>query len=288
MKDNTQPTRTLTKNGPRLISERKLEANRENAKKSSGPRTARGKAFSRRNAVKHGLCASDLFPLMRLPTESEQEFLDFHHLLREEYQPVGFEEEWLVKRIAICRWRLDRAWRHENAEISSAVIDAYFKEFENDRKVLDTKLQAQRRYESQISAEFEKLLNDADKEIDAGNGIPADFKVRLATVDFPNRSICEFYAKHQIARHPELLASSARDADLVVAYLTAKAVNTFRHLPEPMPLYQKLKVACEQQAIPSREAVDRMVRYESLAERGLRKALDRLETLQRRRRGERG
>ena len=77
MKDKTQPTLTLTKNGPRLISERKLKANRENAKKSTGPRTARGKAFSRRNAVKHGLCASDLFPLLGLPTESEQEFLDF-------------------------------------------------------------------------------------------------------------------------------------------------------------------------------------------------------------------
>ena len=40
MKDKTQPTRTLTKNGPRLISKRKLKANRENAKKSTGPRTA--------------------------------------------------------------------------------------------------------------------------------------------------------------------------------------------------------------------------------------------------------
>ena len=72
----------------------------------------------------------------------------------------------------------------------------------------------------------------------------------------------------------------------MVAYLTAKAVNTFRHLPEPMPLFDKLKIACEQQAIPNREAVDRMIRYEAAAERSLSKALDRLETLQRRRRGE--
>jgi hypothetical protein len=42
----------------KLISQRKLEANRANAKKSTGPRTARGKAFSRRNAVCHGLTST--------------------------------------------------------------------------------------------------------------------------------------------------------------------------------------------------------------------------------------
>src|SRR5690349_5423936 len=43
-----------------LISQRKLEANRANAKKSTGPRTPRGKAFSRRNAVSHGLSSTTL------------------------------------------------------------------------------------------------------------------------------------------------------------------------------------------------------------------------------------
>jgi hypothetical protein len=33
----------------------KVEANRRNALKSTGPRTAQGKANSRKNAVKHGL-----------------------------------------------------------------------------------------------------------------------------------------------------------------------------------------------------------------------------------------
>jgi len=102
MKEETLPAASLTRvKPPRRVSERKLKANRENAKKSTGPRSARGKAFSRRNAVKHGLCAKDLFPLLQLPTENEQDFLDFHDQLREEHQPVGFEEEWEVGRIAI-------------------------------------------------------------------------------------------------------------------------------------------------------------------------------------------
>jgi hypothetical protein len=38
-----------------MASKRQIAANRRNAKKSSGPRTADGKAWSRRNALSHGL-----------------------------------------------------------------------------------------------------------------------------------------------------------------------------------------------------------------------------------------
>jgi len=46
----------------RPISERKLQANRANAKRSTGPKTEAGKAASRRNALKHGIasCSVDL------------------------------------------------------------------------------------------------------------------------------------------------------------------------------------------------------------------------------------
>ena len=38
-----------------MVSDRKLSANRENAKKSSGPKSHRGKRRSARNALSHGL-----------------------------------------------------------------------------------------------------------------------------------------------------------------------------------------------------------------------------------------
>jgi hypothetical protein len=38
-----------------MTSECKTDANRENARQSTGPRTSRGKARARRNAVRHGL-----------------------------------------------------------------------------------------------------------------------------------------------------------------------------------------------------------------------------------------
>lgn len=54
------------------ISERKLQANRANAKKSTGPRTERGKSWSRRNAVKRGLLSNAvLFHSDRTAVEPE-------------------------------------------------------------------------------------------------------------------------------------------------------------------------------------------------------------------------
>ncbi|MGC2475665.1 MAG: hypothetical protein WA485_15090 [Candidatus Sulfotelmatobacter sp.] len=44
----------------RPISERKLQANRANAKRSTGPRTEAGKAVARRNALKHGILSRSL------------------------------------------------------------------------------------------------------------------------------------------------------------------------------------------------------------------------------------
>jgi hypothetical protein len=41
-----------------MASERQIEANRKNAKRSTGPKTPQGKAKSRRNALFHGLSRS--------------------------------------------------------------------------------------------------------------------------------------------------------------------------------------------------------------------------------------
>lgn len=44
----------------RPISARKVQANRANAKRSTGPRTAAGKAVSRRNALRHGILSRSI------------------------------------------------------------------------------------------------------------------------------------------------------------------------------------------------------------------------------------
>ena len=43
-----------------MTSERKIEANRRNAQRSTGPKTEEGKDKVRLNALKHGLCAETI------------------------------------------------------------------------------------------------------------------------------------------------------------------------------------------------------------------------------------
>jgi hypothetical protein len=96
-------------NEPRTPSEAKINANRENAKKSTGPRTAEGKNASSRNRLLHGLRANKHILLDEDPEEFL--FLLDDHLDR--FQPVGASEENLVLRIAADQCRLDRVFSME-------------------------------------------------------------------------------------------------------------------------------------------------------------------------------
>ena len=87
-----------------ITSEKKIQANRQNALKSTGPRTAEGKAIVAKNAVKHGLCARHIV----INGESSIEFADFKDSLIAQFQPDGMLELLLVNRIIAGFWRLRR------------------------------------------------------------------------------------------------------------------------------------------------------------------------------------
>src|SRR5215211_3296493 len=92
-----------------MASKKQIEANRQNALKSSGPKTPQGKATARLNATKHGLLSQvDL-----LPGEDEEALKELAERLRAELQPVGEIESLLVEKIIDATWRLRRLSRVE-------------------------------------------------------------------------------------------------------------------------------------------------------------------------------
>ncbi len=97
----------------------KIEANRRNAKKSTGPRSAAGKAKSSRNAVKHGLLAGRIV-LADHKDEEPQQFGLLLDGLRDDYQPQSTIETMLVESLAASFWRLRRAYRFEVEAITQA------------------------------------------------------------------------------------------------------------------------------------------------------------------------
>jgi len=101
----------------RPVSERKIQANRRNALRSTGPKTARGKRTVARNAIKHGLLALEVVITAGDGKESLEQFHGLVERLCEYYEPLGVVEESLVQTIAVCWWRKARVIRAENGEI---------------------------------------------------------------------------------------------------------------------------------------------------------------------------
>jgi hypothetical protein len=101
----------------RPVSERKIQANRRTALRSTGPKTAHGKRTVARNAIKHGLLAQEVVITAGDGKENLEDFRALVERLWESYEPLGVVEEILVQTIATCWWRKARVLRAENGEI---------------------------------------------------------------------------------------------------------------------------------------------------------------------------
>jgi hypothetical protein len=86
-----------------------ITANQHNATLSTGPKTPEGKAAAARNATKHGLAG--IFTV--LPHEDPEDFTDLADRLRDEFQPAGENESFLVDQMIQARCRLLRIQRLE-------------------------------------------------------------------------------------------------------------------------------------------------------------------------------
>ena len=134
-----------------MTSEKQAAANRRNAEKSTGPKTAEGKAKSSRNAVTHGLRAASLV----LPTENQQDFDNLFFELEAEWRPQSQSERLLVEQMAVAQWKLLRTQRAQNKILIK------------DPDGLEQLPALDRLY--QIEARFERSFFRAYKELDRMN-----------------------------------------------------------------------------------------------------------------------
>jgi hypothetical protein len=94
-----------------MASPTQILANRENAQRSSGPKTQEGKQTSSRNAIRHGLTGAQIV----MPGEDPSAYEQLRQGLHESYHPANQAEHILVDQIAANAWRLMRAQRVETA-----------------------------------------------------------------------------------------------------------------------------------------------------------------------------
>ena len=100
-----------------MATEKQKRANRENAKKSTGPRTPEGKANSSKNALKHGLLAEDAV----IPGEDPAKFDRHLTNIENNYLPRNYVEKQIVHQIADTMWRIKRLSRIETTVVNAAI-----------------------------------------------------------------------------------------------------------------------------------------------------------------------
>jgi len=235
-------------------SARKIVANRQNGKKSIGPRTIAGKRRSSRNAITHGLLARHVVISVGDGKEDRAEFDELHQKLREYYQPDGIQDELDIEELAVGYWRKSRAVRAEVGAI---------------RGPLDTFRQNEAR-SSMRSVATEKMsagcLQSADNLWSSSAGI--DYLLSLLEEGQVSRvsdilgqlglqPLASKHSRQHIASIREML--SARRSEVA----QFEALN--------------LSAQASELAIPSIETVDKLIRYTTANDRRMDKIRDRLE-----------
>ncbi len=97
-----------------MTTQKQIQANRANAKSSTGPRSDDGKKKSSRNAVTHGLTAR--FPL--LADEDPKQFAELLQTLVREFVPISMYDRLQIERLAGYFWCAARC-AHFEVEILS-------------------------------------------------------------------------------------------------------------------------------------------------------------------------
>jgi len=85
---------------PYTISPEKIEANRRNAQRSTGPTTPEGKAAVAQNALKHGVFARKV-----IAEKDDDRLQHYREQLTAEYQPRTFTETALVEQMAVALFK---------------------------------------------------------------------------------------------------------------------------------------------------------------------------------------
>jgi len=144
-----------------------ITANQANSQKSTGPRTAEGKAKVATNHTTHGL---SIKRHIVLPHEDPEEYEELLNQYKTEHFPGCAIERYLIARLAEAEWRLRRCTRIETALIagSGLEIEQYYAENEEKLHKLERYTAAHRRDYSRTLKDFLAARRARRIEAEAG------------------------------------------------------------------------------------------------------------------------
>jgi len=281
------------------VSKKQLEANKKNAQKG-GVNTSEGKAIVKYNALKHGLLAKEVVITIGEGAENPEEFDALLEALQTQLVPAGTLEEMLVEKIAVAYWRLRRAYKYEvgliREELDTTTEDFYSRksnktdeeigqEIEKNKEAIGSWMQDKRDFNKMHKKgkpleeiydwdENWEWLEEKVQYLVAGDGDYDGFDPESLRKSLNNHAD---WSDEQIwEAHLELCDEKIDEHK--------KEITDLEKQKQQNKL--KLQVIKKLGNIPSKNELDRLLRYEGAIERQLYKALNQLERLQRLRAGD--
>lgn len=269
------------------------------SRRATGPRTLRGKKRSRFNALKHGVFSK----FVLLDGESQAEYISLTNGLQDQFQPLEKLESVSVENLAIQLWRLRRCFKAESAEISERIFSM---ETRIRTKQADEALQLSRDAMTSnglvahddnpfVAKEILDTLETLRQVFTGGkigDCIPIIHKLYGANIHgkTPDPS------RQGFDRYVEVLKLSKKQGDQsIVSQMTSimiemidGEIERFSKLKDLLEGADRKKLVFKKLAavIPSRGASDRLLSYETHLNREIDRILNRLERLQRMRKGQ--
>ncbi len=292
----------------------KVEANKKNGAKSTGPKTEEGKAIVKLNALKHGLLSKELIIQHGDAKEDENEFAGLLKDLCSELSPAGTVEEMLVERIAACYWRLRRSAKFEVGVLREE-LDRAISEYKPISTWKDKKVDLFADFEALVEDEKRviqenrhciKLLKDGlalDKEPDEKLGInvwlyyDTLISLKYATDEWtdPDLDIDKYTEQEMTVEEmrafllkkgwtDKILRENFIQQDLQGIKECEKRLEELARRRGNADL--KVTRLIQAKSLPDALTMDRILRYETAIERQMYRALNQLERLQRHRAGD--
>jgi len=271
------------------LSVNRIEANRMNARKSTGPKSAEGKTKSRMNAFKHGLLAQEVVVRGFGFNDGEQasKFQALHQMYREHLEPVGPLEEMMVERIVTAYWRLHRVLIAERGEILRSLEGArQVNPVIDPHRLLMTL--GRLPWAHDAASEVRAVRDSVRKE----GELTEPMLARLMKVLEGRSSMIERLQEAQEAppTDAEGLSAEALKAkrqERLLKFLDEQLICCKAGLDEIGEMHEWTKqVRLDSSLMPGQKTMDRILRYETNLERQMYRAMSQLERLQRLRKGE--
>jgi hypothetical protein len=286
-------------NRTKPTSPKQIAANKRNAIKSTGPRTAKGRAVSKMNALKHGILSQQVLVRGRNVQESARDLKALHLRFWDELQPEGPIEEMLLDQIVTAHWRLRRALTAESGEIALSVDTGHRKRSRGVEPVLQW--MQWRAFGDPLHAMGESSIGNAiirgwlgelRNDVEA-QGVLTESGIQKLSAHFgveTNRlvqQLDEFRRKLEAEPNRSDSAVQARHKAETLTFLDREIRGLQFALERCVDAEEHEEQARQASAVlPDAATLDKILRYETKLERQMYRAMAQLERIQRMRRGE--